>query len=250
MEYYTNNKTSHFTVKLPKILTLDGKWSVGLAEIYYPNTFLNIAPENNKIFFKWKTDRYFEECVVEVKNFDSVEDLLNRINQCVVAQHDWKARFISEKQTKNTKFLEFNQEKTKIMVNSMYKAACSEIIFQNRLGLVLGFEPNVNVLSIDENYVRKPHLWYGIPDEMMVYTDIIEPQVIAHQMAKIIRIVNVNKESLYEETSHKEFKRIQYFPLLKKEFDNISVELRDRTGQFLPFQYGNATLVLHFMKLE
>jgi len=102
----------------------------------------------------------------------------------------------------------------------------------------------------DENNIRKPHLWYGIPDEMMVYTDIVEPQVIAHQMAKIIRIVTVNKGALYEETTHKEFKRLQYFPLLKKEFDNISVELRDRTGQYLPFQYGNAILVLHFTKLD
>ncbi len=250
MEYYADNKTSHFTVKLPKILTLVGKWVVALDEIHYPNTFFNVALENNTIFFKFKTDRYYEKIIVDVKNFDTIEELLNRINKCVFKQHDLKTRFLADENEKIYEFLEFDPEKNRITINTAYKKACTEIIFQNRLGLILGFEPNKNALLTDENDIRKPHLWYGIPDEMMVYTDIIEPQVIAHQMAKIIRIVTVDKGAVYEKTTHKEFKRLQYFPLLKKEFDNISVELRDRTGQYLPFQYGNAILVLHFIKLE
>jgi hypothetical protein len=265
MEYYTDNKTSHFTVKLPKILTLTGKWAVALAEIHYPNTFYNVSLENNTIFFKWRVGKFFDRNEIEVNNYDSIEDLIKTINDCVYTRHIEKTHSINaekngEEEHKNSLIkydkdekvymLQLDEEKNRIFINAAYKKTYCEIAFQNRLGLILGYEPNQNAITLADNKVRKPHLWYGIPDEIMVYIDIIEPQVIAHEMAKIIRIVTVDKTAKYEETTHKEFKRLQYFPLLKKEFDNISVELRDRTGQYLPFQYGNATLVLHFIKLE
>jgi len=142
MEYYADNKTSHFTVKLPKILTLAGKWAAALAEIHYPNTFYNVAVENNTIFFKFKIDRYYEKIEVEVKNFDTIDDLLKRINKCVYKENELKARFLADESEKIYEFLEFNSEINRIKIHPAYKKACTEIIFQNRLGLILGFEPN------------------------------------------------------------------------------------------------------------
>jgi hypothetical protein len=55
---------------------------------------------------------------------------------------------------------------------------------------------------------------------------------------------------MFGETRHKEYQRLQYIPLLKKEFETISIDLRDKTGAYLPFDYGTVLVVLHFVKVE
>ena len=42
MDIYPRNKTSEFTVQLPKSIDLEGFWEVGLAEIQYQNSWYNI----------------------------------------------------------------------------------------------------------------------------------------------------------------------------------------------------------------
>lgn len=63
MDYHPQNKTSSFTVQIPRYLTLEGDWTVGLAEIQYPYTFYTVSPEHNEFqlelidvsrdFIKW-----------------------------------------------------------------------------------------------------------------------------------------------------------------------------------------------------
>jgi hypothetical protein len=289
MDYYNDNKTSHFTVKLPKTLTLDGKWSVALAEIHYQSTFLNVSPGNTTIFFKWNVnDIDSEHCIIEAKNYSSLKDLVNTINKCInefmrkkaktfkelplnFLALDIESRFKkdpeiqpssenkpekeSEKEPekepeKQPDFLSIDENKKVLVIAQLYKNVADELFFQNRLALILGYEPNVDAITMNENLLRKPQLLNGIPDEMMVYCDIIEPQVIAHTMAKIIRIVSISKDTMFGETRHKEYQRLQYIPLLKKEFETISIELRDKTGAYLPFDYGTVMIVLHFVKVE
>jgi hypothetical protein len=261
MNYYKDNKTSHFTVKLPKTLTLDGKWTVALAEAHYQSTFLNVSEGNNTFFFKWDSnDIDSQKCTIEVKNYNSLSELIKTINECInkfMLKYIKKLKYIPLRiqaidleANPEKEFLSIDLNKKVVVVNTLCKNAISELYFQNRLALILGYEPNVDVISMNENQIKKPHISYGIPDEMMVYCDIIEPQIIAHAMAKIIRIVSISKDTMFGETCHKEYQRLQYIPLLKKEFETISIDLRDKTGAYLPFDYGTVLIVLHFVKVE
>ena len=47
---YIENTPSSFKSKLPKVLDLRGKWSVGLARIYLPPKIMNITPPFNNIY--------------------------------------------------------------------------------------------------------------------------------------------------------------------------------------------------------
>lgn len=49
MAYYPENKTSSFTVQLPRYMCLDGDWEVALVEIHYPYTFSNVEEGHNEI---------------------------------------------------------------------------------------------------------------------------------------------------------------------------------------------------------
>jgi cell fate (sporulation/competence/biofilm development) regulator YlbF (YheA/YmcA/DUF963 family) len=284
MDYF-DNKTSNFTVKLPKTLTLDGKWIVALAEIHYQNTFLNVSEGSNSITFRRrpKTDKFIEltddtleQCIIQTRNYNSIQDILNALNfymnsflnifnfekdETKLDEKQEEATTNTEKETtkqpeiktdsKDDKlFTYFDRERKVVLINPDIKKMFSQLYFTNRLAIQLGYEPDTNALRKPKDLVRRPHLSYGIADEMMVYCDIIEPQVFGHEMAKIIRIVNIKKDALFGETCHKEYQRLQYIPLLKKEFETISIELRDKTGTVLPFLYGTVLLVLHFMKIE
>jgi len=47
MDIYPENKTSDFTLHLPKELDLKGSWEVALVELFYPNSWYNIDKLNN-----------------------------------------------------------------------------------------------------------------------------------------------------------------------------------------------------------
>ena len=47
MQYFPDNKTSNFVMKLSKTLQLDGEWEVGLAVIDYPHTWYNTRAGKN-----------------------------------------------------------------------------------------------------------------------------------------------------------------------------------------------------------
>jgi hypothetical protein len=251
MTYYPDNKTSSFTVQLPKTLTLDGKWNVALAEVHYQNTFLNVSEDSNVISFRRraKSTKFIkedadslEQCIIESKNYHSIEEIVNTINSFMTG-------FLKES---NSSFLIFDNEKEKVFIGSETRKLFSEIYFNNRLAFQFGYDSNANALDKSKESVRKAHLSHGITDEIIIYCDILEPQMFGHTMAKIIRIVNIDKKKnvIFGQACQKEFMRLHYIPILKKEFETISIELREKTGKFVPFEYGTTMFVLHFKKME
>lgn len=49
MNYFPNNKTSVFTVHLPRKVILKENWAVALASINYRYNFFNVTEKNNRI---------------------------------------------------------------------------------------------------------------------------------------------------------------------------------------------------------
>ena len=51
MKYFSDNTTTKFITKLPRVLCPVGEWSVSLVEIYYPLNLLHIPSIDNTITF-------------------------------------------------------------------------------------------------------------------------------------------------------------------------------------------------------
>ena len=51
MNYFPENKISHFISRLPTPIELKGGWEVGLVEFIYPHTWYNVNSTNNFIGF-------------------------------------------------------------------------------------------------------------------------------------------------------------------------------------------------------
>ena len=82
---------------------------------------------------------------------------------------------------------------------------------------------------------------------MLIYTDIIEPSFIGHEKAYVLKVVNTEARQLhFGDACYKEYAHMHYMCVQKREFDTISIDIRDHTGNFMPFQHGVLMVKLHF----
>jgi hypothetical protein len=238
MQYYPDNKTGNFTVQLPKALTLEGIWKVAVTDVHYQYNLLNVSPENNGITFRMQGEN--GQCNIFDGFYEKIEDLLGAINT-------FMDPFINQK---GEHFLQINDSK-QVNVNTKAYKVMSRIQFKNRLALQLGFEPNVTIRHDPHRLKIPANVSKGIPDEMFIYCDIAEPQYFGHELSRILKMVTIPKHiEMYGQTVHKEFQRLQYISVMKKHFETITIELRDKTGAYLPFVSGTFMIVLHFRKFE
>lgn len=249
MNIFPENKTSSFTVLLPEKISLKGDWSVAVAEMHYNYNFFNVNDQNNKIKLinnkpdqdlnaVMKNDNELHEIQVTNGFYKSVSDLIEKINKEV-------APYL----IKNGYLLSIDKSSNRTIVHKGYvQKNISHIYLEGRLGMQLGFVPNTDIL---QNEIS-PHIGnacFGIPDQMFIYTDIIEPTFIGHEKAYVIKVVNTDaKKFTFGDACYKEYIHMHYMRLQKREFDSISVDIRDYTGNFMPFQHGALMIKLHFKK--
>lgn len=233
MNYFPANTTSSFTVKLHKNITLGEDWHVGLAEIHYSYNFANVRDNHNTIMES--TPDSVSLWKVENGVYTSVPDLIHEINRAYGNQPLFEFR-------PHTKRVKLNRD----VVNGETKA----MLLQGNLASQLGFRPDENILQ----YLESPEpasVLFGVPHQMLIYCDIIEPQFIGHEVAQVLRSVIIGNDShKLGAPCHSEFKNIHYVPVSRKEFQTIAINIRDHTGEHLPFSHGVLSLKLHFKEVS
>jgi len=83
-----------------------------------------------------------------------------------------------------------------------------------------------------------PDLQKSLPVHTHIYSDIVEPQLAGDTVAPLLRIINTNIKEYVASNVHI-FENPHYVPVQRKQFDQIIIDLRDSTGNPLPFQYGS-----------
>lgn len=256
MNIFPENKTSSFTVLLPEKISLKGTWSVGVAEVHYNYNFFNVTDDNN-------------ELTLHTKNVEDVTSS-NRITRNEIKSSEMPKHKVSIKKgyyntvaaligTVNKSLKPFvNGNDTVFSIDEVtnrtmvhrenLRPEIEKIFLEGRLSMQLGFMPGRDVLM----FKSSPHVGntkFGIPDQMLIYTDIIEPTFIGHEKAYVIKIVNTEpKNYTFGDACYKEYTHIHYMAIQKREFESISVDIRDYTGEFMPFQHGVLMIKLHFKR--
>jgi hypothetical protein len=237
MDINPDNKTSNFRVHLPKTITLEGRWRVAVTEIHYQYNFLNITTGNNS--FHFNIGGAYHQFELFSGYYAKIDEIIDEIN------------LVSSSDRQDGDMLIVDHETNKINFSREAKQYIKSIKFENRLAMQLGYEPDEDIFP---HFLKTPQpadVSRGIPDEMLVYCDIVEPQIVGDELARIIRIMSIPKKDVFfgQPLQH-EFQRLQYMDIARKQFDSISIELRDKTGAFLAFESGTVTIVLHFEKIE
>lgn len=252
-DIFPNNTTSSFTIHLPEKISLRGIWDVAIAEIHYNYNFFNVSDRNNKLILRQLDSTNNDTSsntisksprthFIQIPNgyYNTIRDLVNTINHHLAA-HLRKDKILLSIDAVNSRTHVYKENIISDIDN---------IFLEGRLNMQLGFEPHQDILR----YKASPHignLCFGVPDQMLIYTDIIEPTFIGHERAYVLKVVNTEARQLqFGDACYKEYTHMHYMRVQKREFDTISIDIRDHTGKFMPFQHGVLMVKLHFKQNE
>lgn len=240
MEYFPENKTTRFSTKLPKPIILEGTWCVGVVEFQYPCTMFTVQEHENIVYFtkimkmpnETKPSTIYYKTHIPATNYDNINQILNALNNIkenVRFRYDELSKFV------NVSVLDDN---------------IKSISLSPQLSLQLGFEPQRNL--VEKGFGKCPaNLHLGLPPQLFVYCDIIEPQIVGDVMTPLLRIIPLDPSKyIYGSNKMHVFSPPHYLPIMRREFDTIEIDIRSSTGQKIPFQFGTVCIKLHFRKLQ
>lgn len=256
MNIFPENKTSSFTVLLPEKISLKGEWCIGVAEVHYNYNFFNVNEQNNRIKLIVNNSRGFndDDDSIELSNdcdeveatthevavrcgyYHTVKDLIDTVNNQLTPYLHVDESLLSIDRYSNRTLVHKDDVQSRV----------EHIYLDGRLAMQLGFDPNTDILQASIS----PHIGnvsFGVPDQMFIYTDIIDPTFIGHEKAYVIKVINTEaKKYKFGDACYKEYTHMHYMRMQKRDFDSISVDIRDYTGEFMPFQHGVLMIKLHF----
>ena len=233
LDYFPHNKISHFITRLPAPLDLKGEWEVGLTELIYPHIWSNILERKNEFEYDLGNN-VRKRAKIPFGYYENPSDIVKWINY---QEFDEKIGITYNKHTRKVKITLTSGAKLKLspgLAESLgftpgEYANEEEPIRENREKI---FEaPNV----ADPNYDFK--LLY-------IYSDIVEPQIVGHTVAPLLRVVTVKGKD--GDMIHEMFDRPHYLPLSQKNFQTIETVIRTHTGNYVPFERGQLIIKLHF----
>lgn len=252
-DVYPDNTTSSYKTELPKQITLSGGgWTVALVEIAYTNTLENINPGNNEVVFAYQDEKKLWKKDVEYMasgRFRSVQSVLDELNVIIRRQVEKYAPELFP----TTEFFTLSKEgivESNPIVSEL-ELESSEIHVRLCEGLakLLGFQECAFFLCKGSPHqsVTQPDLRLGTPPLCYVYCDLLEPMVVGHTQVPLLRCIPVAKAEYGDITSHAVDFPI-YQTLATREFSTVQIDLREHTGNPMPFEFGHSTVLLHFKR--
>lgn len=263
MKYYPQNTTSSFTVQLPRYMSFEGQWEVALTEIHYPYTFSNVDTGQNEIeietmnidqkFFEWydkgeKTKPLFESTWSKHKILDGfysdIKDIIDTVNETVHEETGQVTLFNYDTRAHRT-----YAGNDVVQLDKKWIETCK---LSPRLGLQLGFLPDEVIQCGRGQFAQNiANMSVIIPDKMLIYCDILEPQLFGDGWCKVLRLVNTNAgivKPYFAQACNVTFNPPQYITLQQKHFESVTIDIKDIENKPMAFQHGMFIVKLHFRK--
>ena len=247
-ELFPDNTLSFFTNVLPEQINLEGQWEVAISEISYSSMYQKITELKFKFFDK-KLSKSTSTYSIEPGLYSSVTDIVENMNTLIQERNNHNETCITVKVSRRT-------QKVVIMLandNSGLAFCSTDLghIFGNNVGnqirvLMLGKGPHQPEFASD--FVRIHAL--------MIYSDIVDYNIVGDTKAPSLRcfpffsklkggdIITTGQYMKYQT-----FINLHFRPLLKNSFHSIHIDLRDPSGEKIPYISVDITrLVLMFRK--
>ena len=237
MDYYKGNSLANFTTRLPNAINLTGDWEVGLVEIQYPHNWYNVPEEESCRTCRVRCRSGNSEdgptagydFLVPSGYYHRVQTLLNQIEE--------KANHVL-KSTNNTINLNYDKISRKV---SMEISPCRLTLpphLRKMLGMTMFSSFANNQIKADSVVDMDP------VDSLYVYCDVVEPRVVGDSQVPLLRIVPA--EGDHGQLVTRIYENVHYVRLQRKSFQTIEINIRDRTGNIVPFEQGTLNVTLHF----
>ncbi|GFU50557.1 uncharacterized protein TNCV_4884201 [Trichonephila clavipes] len=234
MHFFPENKISHFKTELPSPVCLNGEWEVGLSEIIYPHSWLNVNETNNYFLYK-AGDGNISSTVKRTIDVGCYETMLDIISAVQLALHKNPNRFT----------IIYNKATKRVKINAVQG---SRLHLEN-LGELLGFKRNAIIIVIQDGQWKQFHPLSNVFDNAPVefhisksaedYIDLSQTQL--YVKAKIVKVDNTPI------TKDDTIGPVNLFLLLL--FSQVDVSLNDRvvsnSSNTYPYRSYIETLLNH-----
>ena len=247
-ELFPNNTLSSFTNFLPEQVNLEGQWEVAISKISYPSMYQK-KTEGKFKFFGQKLSKSTSTYNLEPGLYTSITDIVEAMNTLIQERNNHHETCIAVKVSRKT------QKVVILLANDTSGLAfCSTDlghIFGNNVGNEFG------VLMIGKG-PHKPEFAYDIVriHSLIIYSDLVEYSIVGDTKAPLLRCFPFISKlkggdiiTTGQYMNYQTFSNLQFRPLLKNSFHSIHIDLRDTSGEKIPFvSVGITHLVLMFRK--
>ena len=247
-QLFPDNTLSSVTNFLPEQLNLDGQWEVAISEISYPSIYQNVK-EGKFMFSDKNVSKSFEFFYLEPGLYPSITDIFGAMNVLIRERHNHSENCITIKMSRRTQKVDIY----------LAKEGSGLALFSTDLGHIFGSNigNEFGVMSRGKG-PHKPEFAHDIVriHFLMIYTDLIEYNIVGDTKTPLLRcfpfISKLKSGDIItsgQYMNYQIFSNLQFRPLLKNSFHNIHIDLRDTSGEKIPFvSVGITRLVLMFRK--
>jgi hypothetical protein len=245
---YVDNTVAKFKTKLAKPIELvggrggGGGYEMALKEIQFPVSFYNVLDGECYVQVLMRgafptfvhvgsqlENRHKTVWSLPRGRYTDVNDIVNRLNEI---------KFVKEKIT-------FTYMKILDRVRVEVAPGALRIVLSPKLRAILGFPP------LEDGYLQSrtaPHpvnLNANVPRQLLVYCDVVEPQLFGDSMQRVLKTVGITDVNEYGRMFVATYDNPDYVPILKTEFQTIEIDIRTSEDRPAPFEFGPSLVKVH-----
>ena len=271
---FPSNNTANFRVRLPNPIELSGEWEVALVEIQYPYSWNNLQDGGGNEFqvdLLSKREQLTlvepEEIKVHPGYYKNAGELIDAIKLGI---EKWApGNYIPPKAKSNGEILKrqvkrsdkrkeklrrkvdkgfhisYNELSKRVQI-SLKTGHIKEVSLGSQLQYMLGFAKEQLPLRNAVNIASFPPDISAAFNTLYIYSDIIQPQVVANSLVPLLRTVPI--EGKFGESVDKVFVAPHYLPVRSKRFDSVEISIKTDTNRPVQFNFGKAIIKLHLRK--
>ena len=249
-QLFSDNTLSSFTNFLQEQVNLEGQGEVAVSEISYPSIYQNIT-EGYFEFFDEKLSKSTSPYNLEPGLYTSITDIVEAMNTLIQERNNHNETCITVKVSRRS------QKIVIILANDFSGLA----FFNTDLGHIFGNNVgNQFAVLMKRKGPHEPHIAYDIVriHSLMIYSDLVEYSIVGDTKAPLLRCFPFISKlkggdiiTTGQYMNYQTFSNLQFRPLLKNSFHSIHIDLRDTSGEKIPFVSVSITqLVLMFRKVS
>ena len=234
MNIYPKNTQSSFKVELPKTLHLSHRFEVALSEIHFPVSWKTFSRDRSYTFRVRNNEKQLTQRIyLPIAYYHTVQEFIDAINSTLESYFEFH-----EVDTTSITF-KTDQLTQKITID------CKEhymIRFPTETGDMLGLHDK----WYSEGITTAPFV-YDISRgfaAMYVYCSVCAPQIVGDVYAPLLRAVATKGQR--GDYIIKSFSEPHYIPVNTDEVNTIEINIKDDTGEDVPFTLGKVICKLHF----
>lgn len=244
LNFFPHNSLSHYTVKLPSALDLSqGRWEVGLAEIFFMKSWFNVQSE---LTIRVNDNKTKEEYVVTIPPgyYSTPHELCKQLNECVRLQ-------LPKRLSSGLDFSFDSNARILKSKTNVKKLVGVSIQYSEVLRTLLGDKVNMSTCDYTDDYLVCTYRNYQLSDinAIMVYSDVVSTSIVGDVETNLLRSTAVSKGSHWEMETNT-FTPIQYLPVSRTKIDTIEVLIYTDYGEKVPFTAGRTVVTLDFRRVH